>query len=473
MSTITFLHLADLHFQAGAAFESFNLKRVLDALWEDIKSQAAELKPDFIVFTGDVSYHGKREEYDLAIEHFFDPLLRITKIPKERLFIVPGNHDVNWGMIDPVSAFGMPTLLGQRDRINEFLGPNQDRSFYFRKFQPYANFINDYLGESLSFSDIDYFYTRVIEVSGYKLGILGLNSAWMSAYIRDSQGKVSDQGNLLIGEQQLVNALEATEGVDLQLAILHHPLSWLHETELFEIEKQLEARHVLIAHGHWHTPRVTITHSLAGQSISIPTGSIYACRDYPNGYNIVQLDLASLQGIISFRRYNDKGNEGPEWQKDTLSTGDERDGKFVFELFPTTVETMHFPSSIPNRVLLVEDQPNWQRTIRSILIPSQYDMEIVTSYVEAIEKLQDHFDLAIVNLCLVNDSDYTGIAVLEALLEKKCPGIVLTGSATTARSLFEQYNVREVFIKGNTFNVPTFLREVKKILREQLVNNGN
>jgi len=93
---ITWLHLSDLHFKSGKEAEQFNRKIVLDSLWIDIRKQIQKgLKPDFIFFTGDVAFHGKKDEYDLAIEQFFEPLLKHTGLSKDRLFIVPGNHDID------------------------------------------------------------------------------------------------------------------------------------------------------------------------------------------------------------------------------------------------------------------------------------------------------------------------------------------------------------------------------------------
>nr|MBC8234528.1 calcineurin-like phosphoesterase [bacterium] len=68
MHTITWLHLSDLHFQKN---DEYNRGVVLDALWKDISERVncinSDLgKLDFICVTGDIAYHGKTEEYELA-----------------------------------------------------------------------------------------------------------------------------------------------------------------------------------------------------------------------------------------------------------------------------------------------------------------------------------------------------------------------------------------------------------------------
>jgi predicted phosphodiesterase len=334
MSKVTWLHISDLHFKSGKAFEEFNRNTVLKALWRDIKKQIASgLKPDFVLFSGDVTYHGKEEEYKLAWKKFFKPLLDATELSIDRVFVVPGNHDVDWGKIDFVLATGMQNLRMDRNQANQFLSAEQDRTHAFGKFHAYAEFINTYFSGTLTFSEIEYFYTRRIEIDGHTLAILGLNSAWMSACMKDSGGNVLDQGNLLIGERQLEEALgesEKPEKPDLRIALFHHPLDWLHETDRFHIEKRLNANCDFVLHGHWHIPQVKVQSSLAGSAVYIPAGAVYASRDYLNGYNLVQLDLDSWQGKVYLRRYNDDGPAGPEWIKDIQSTGGDRDGMVDF-----------------------------------------------------------------------------------------------------------------------------------------------
>ncbi len=72
MKIVKWLHLSDLHFKSGND-EIFNRNIVLKSLWLDIKKQVQEgLQPDFIVVSGDIAYHGKKEEYQLTINNFFN-----------------------------------------------------------------------------------------------------------------------------------------------------------------------------------------------------------------------------------------------------------------------------------------------------------------------------------------------------------------------------------------------------------------
>jgi predicted phosphodiesterase len=333
MTTITWLHISDLHFRVGPAFEEFNRRVVLRALWQDIRNQIDQgLDPDFIAFTGDVAYSGDVEEYTLAAKFFFDPLLETTGVSKDRIFVVPGNHDVEWSKIDPSLARTMCNLLGDRDQTNQFLSHEHDRGSAFYKFDAYSRFVNSYFEGALSFDIGEYFYVRSIQVGGTRIFIIGLNSAWMSACKRNDKGEVLDLGNLLIGEKQLEEALDRIEDGGLRIALLHHPLEWLQENDRFRVEKRLDSECDFILHGHWHIPRIEIRQSLAGQAVHIPVGALFSSRDSLNGYCFARVDLEQMQGAVYFRRYNDDGPNGPEWTADTFSIGEGSQGVCYFSL---------------------------------------------------------------------------------------------------------------------------------------------
>ena len=87
---LTWLHLSDLQLQKESG-QAVVLKQLLD----DVERLREEnLRPDFICVTGDVADSGQPDEYGRARE-FFDDLLHLTSVSRERLFIIPGNHDID------------------------------------------------------------------------------------------------------------------------------------------------------------------------------------------------------------------------------------------------------------------------------------------------------------------------------------------------------------------------------------------
>lgn len=78
MAGLTWLHLSDWHQQVQKD-GVFDRQVVRDALITDIKERHKIhpdlVKVDFIVFSGDVAFSGKENEYQAAVTHLFEPVL--------------------------------------------------------------------------------------------------------------------------------------------------------------------------------------------------------------------------------------------------------------------------------------------------------------------------------------------------------------------------------------------------------------
>lgn len=92
MRPICWLHVSDIHVRARDAWSQ---DVVLRAMCDDIaRRRMGGLAVDFILATGDLAYSGKTEEYTIAAI-FFDALGVAAGVPKERIFCIPGNHDID------------------------------------------------------------------------------------------------------------------------------------------------------------------------------------------------------------------------------------------------------------------------------------------------------------------------------------------------------------------------------------------
>ena len=99
---LRYLHISDLHLagqpkdKAGWETEQFNqdfvTRSMLDAIETLVQREGKAL--DLIFITGDLAKQGKPEDY-LVAEVFCRRLLEVTGVTAERLFLVPGNHDVD------------------------------------------------------------------------------------------------------------------------------------------------------------------------------------------------------------------------------------------------------------------------------------------------------------------------------------------------------------------------------------------
>ncbi|MBN1889891.1 MAG: metallophosphoesterase [Thermoflexales bacterium] len=320
MNTLTWLHLSDLHFRPS---QSYNANIVLKSLLQDVKERLQDgLKPDLIVVTGDVAFSGQADEYQLAGE-FFDALLKTTGLGRSRLFVVPGNHDVDRRLIS-FGAAAIGKSLTDRDKVNTLLDTPADRQLVMSRFNGYADWFTAFFAPKLSFDDERYFYVHKIKVGGKQLALLGLNSAWLCASDQDKAE------GLLIGERQARAALEQAQGADLKIALLHHPFDWLRDFDQDDSATLLHNGCDFILHGHLHKNYATRLTTPDSTAMVLACGACYETRDFPNMINWVQIDPDDGTGTVHLRRYSDA--QGGFWAKDTLTYRNAPDGKYDFSL---------------------------------------------------------------------------------------------------------------------------------------------
>jgi Predicted phosphohydrolases len=323
MKKITWLHISDLHFCSQKAYDE---TIVLKELFKDIEKciQENSLQPDFIIISGDISFGSKPDEYVLA-KNFLDNLLKVSKVNKDRLYIVPGNHDVDRTTLTALSSDAAKILI-DRSRVNSLLASDIDRSYMLERFHNYKNFINDYFeDDGIHFDTDEYFYVKMIDLVGLKIAILGLNSSWISS-------SNEDRGKLLLGEPQIRSALDESGDADMRLAIMHHPFDWLQDFDRRDAEAQLLNNCTFILNGHMHHPGILQITSPDYSAITIPAGACYESREHSNSYNFVQLNLENGDGKIFFRAYS----QGGFWTRDVGTFRNVEDGTYPFKL-PTDV----------------------------------------------------------------------------------------------------------------------------------------
>ncbi len=328
MTNLTWLHISDLHWRESQAYDA---NVVAQALLRDLAHRtdiAPELaRIDFIFVTGDIAFAGRPEEYALA-HHFLDDLRSTTSVPKHRLFIVPGNHDIDRNAISD-DAVRVVSALSNRQAINRLLGDEVDRAVTMQRFHRYQQFVNSYFKRLLSFDSTRYFYVKERNLIGKRIAILGLNSAWASA-------SDADRHNLFLGEQQVRTCLELAIQADIRIALMHHPFDWLRDSDREDCEPLLVRGCDFVLHGHLHRTGVMSLRAPGSEAMIIGAGACYETREYTNAYNLVHLDFDSGEGVIYLRMYSDR--EGGFWTKD-LMTYQDAPGVYLFDLprswFPT------------------------------------------------------------------------------------------------------------------------------------------
>ncbi len=339
MSRVTWLHLSDWHQKVFSGSEGVaqDRKTLSESLMQSIKDQMNDepdlQEIDFVVFSGDVAFKADPAEYEAARVNLFEPLRKAVgfkKFTEKNLFLVPGNHDLNRNLVR-IDTKKMDNVdkniddvfwsngIAFRQDVNELFSKPSSKK---RLLEPFANF-NDFHRKLLSLKTSDkekdqISYFRKLEKGGTRIGIIGINSAAFCARNYNSKNNNDDFGYLVVSENQISRFTQEAQNVDLCISIMHHPLSWLRESEEYFIFEEVSRNAHFLLHGHEHLPRINVIESTTGDLVVVPAGSVFEKRynrdpRYTNSYNFVTVDTAKREGTIYFMRWLDRGRG---WRRD-------------------------------------------------------------------------------------------------------------------------------------------------------------
>ena len=288
------LHISDLHISTK---DTFGRETVLGALVDRVKKDRKKgLQPEIVVVTGDIAKTGQEAEY-AQVKSFFAELLKVLELPKERLFIIPGNHDVNRRKYRPRDIPVYDTMT----ELNQELENQDYRADLLKGMDGYYSFIEAEFPHLVPVDDrLVPFVTTYPAVCGKTLSIVGLNSAWMCR-------KSPDEREIAIGEYQLVRAIEESTKsgkTDRTLFLFHHPLNWLWEVDRRICRGRIDKSIILC--GHLHDAAGGYFSDLDGKLFQFQAGATYLGVDsgFPNRYQHLTIDWEANRVRLNFRKFD-------------------------------------------------------------------------------------------------------------------------------------------------------------------------
>lgn len=326
------LHLSDLHLRSG---DQYNQDIAVSSLLNDLMQlvDKEQYRFDLIFITGDIAFSGNSEEYALANE-FVRNLSSATAVPVDRIFCVPGNHDVDRTRITPFVNSSSKSL-NTRDSVSQVIGNKKERELFTDRYIPYFKFLKATFPWAKGINCSDLSYTQTLNINGIKFAIVGLNSAWLA-------GSDNDHGSIIIGERQVREAIDKANNPDFLLSLVHHPLSFLTEFDLSDVRAILNSRCDFLLHGHVHNFGVVNVVSPDSEVFHLAAGVTYQGRNELLAYNIVSLDLENGRANVAMRRYSDR--EGGFWAPDTST----------YRAAPNGILSL----TLPERISKSSDPPN-------------------------------------------------------------------------------------------------------------------
>ncbi|MBK8379491.1 MAG: metallophosphoesterase [Nitrospira sp.] len=118
------LHLSDFHFRESQSWEQdYVLKAFSRVLERTLKNLIGRI---FLFITGDVAFSGK-QRVRTRPKGFVLELLKATGYTSDRLFVIPGNHDVDRKK-EPDAFVGARVTLRGRPKSISFVRPRSMRN---------------------------------------------------------------------------------------------------------------------------------------------------------------------------------------------------------------------------------------------------------------------------------------------------------------------------------------------------------
>jgi len=285
---IRIIHLSDFHLQKENP--QLTQKNLFQSLIKDMREW---ITPNsLIVISGDlvdrsgINFKDPQLKFDFFKEIFIEELIKTDSSLKNRIFMVPGNHDFNRTQLDEFKDYPLrEKLLQNPETVERYIQSVRDSKNSLTGIEDYKQFEKEYYDSAPKCPD--YFYSpfdSTFLLENGKIGVSAFNSSWL-CYDDD------DIGNILLGESQILHSLEKISDAQIKVAIIHHPFEYFVTTDYRSFRSTLYSNYDIILLGH--------THKLISQKLDDLDGDLFIsvgkslnslkseCTDYSNGYSII------------------------------------------------------------------------------------------------------------------------------------------------------------------------------------------
>lgn len=264
---IRWLHLSDFH----VGKDDYATRKMFDYILAHVRKRKSEgFIPDLLFITGDLANKGLASEYETFWLEFISPLQdEIGNDIIQRTFVVPGNHDVDR---TKHPAFSQEEIAKPESR---YLDPNDEGTrlrgdMLIPRFRGYLD--SDCTPFKGAFANPEGAFAQCLTIRGQELGIVGINTAWLS---KDDQ----DERKLTPGKPLLEKALDTIKLAKLRIVLGHHPVDWFIPAQQKSIKSLLGQSHVLYLHGHLHDAWAEPSYGGGQSYLAIQTGAGFQARE--------------------------------------------------------------------------------------------------------------------------------------------------------------------------------------------------
>jgi 3',5'-cyclic AMP phosphodiesterase CpdA len=290
------LHLSDLHARETSAWST---TPILSQAKKTILEQANAVNVDLVVFTGDIAFSGKKEEYAIAHAWLDDLCLGTSglNLQKGQILLVPGNHDVDRKLIGPTAGAIEEVLKKATTEaaVANFYDDGDSKNALLKRHTAYFDFCAAFLGDA---APPGHCWSHTFKAkTGGRIRVDGLNTSWLC------RGD-DDHRRLLVGQSQLTEVIKAhaqavkTHGEpNVRITLMHHPLADLMDFDEGNTADYLKQNTDVVLRGHLHKAEATERVTNTGGFLELAAGALHDTHEAPNRFSILDVsdDLGELR----------------------------------------------------------------------------------------------------------------------------------------------------------------------------------
>ena len=307
---LSFIHMSDIHFNknSGDGYDMDNELRqaVINDLIHNAKNNIDVVNG--VLVCGDIAYSGQEQEYDIA-KAFLCEITNIYGLGLNDVFCVPGNHDVNQGVIkesqiiESMQEYIVDIDKKEQNKLDDCLRKVQNDPYIEGILYKAISTYNDSVLEMASdFSVENPIWQSEMKLNDeYVLSIYGMNSVLASNHRDHYINEITnswEEREMVMNRTQIPKPREKV----IYMSLCHHPPEcWINKN----LSEYMDERVKIQLYGHKHIQKIDANN----KRLRISSGALQPVRDndwFPR-YNWIKIYIEDNELVIWVypRKYND------------------------------------------------------------------------------------------------------------------------------------------------------------------------
>ncbi|KQN90795.1 hypothetical protein ASE90_17070 [Sphingomonas sp. Leaf67] len=299
-SLLSILHISDFHFTKRKLRDQ---RVVVDALVRDLETLCiGHRRPDLVMFTGDLVNAGGVDRHDEAYDFLLMRVAAATGCSDDRMFIVPGNHDVSRSVIGDTADLHREwrAKAGDMTALNALYAEDAFSDVGKRKLAAYGD-LERYLSDG-TLRHRNQFVT-VHHIETLNIDVVVINTSMLS--VGGHEEFEADEGLLAVPEHALLDALQSLTLGSFRVFTTHHPFGMLSESAARSLRSLIEENANVHLFGHMHDPQARNIVGFKGQLFSDQAGAVFTWRGSYIGYSLISVERSNSLYKTHLRTYFD------------------------------------------------------------------------------------------------------------------------------------------------------------------------